>query len=204
MNAAVQQELPVVLGAPFAGGFFLDCLNVDGRPHAIIVAPKADGEHADVIWRKKWDRIAGALSYNDSYANTVAMAEAGSEVAQWARAQRIGGFEDWCIPARDVLERMYRFGKPGTAKNYCYYRSGENPSGIPVGYPYTEDRPGQTLLDPFKEGGAEAFDQVWHWSSTQYKGHAACAWAQNFGYGNQSSCRRGNECRVRLVRVIPI
>lgn len=205
MNAVLEKSnIPNVIGATTGGGFFFHHILVDQRPHAIIVAPKAEGEHPDARWNKDLKRIPGALSYNDSYANTRAMAAAGCPIALWACEQRIGGFEDWCIPARDVLERMYFFGKAHTRSNYCYYRSGENPSALPPAYPYTEALPAQTELDAFRAGGGEAFDEVGYWSSTQFEPGAGFAWAQGFGDGNQDDSHKINEFRVRLVRVILI
>ena len=37
---------PVALGAPFEGGFFAGISLQDGRPYALVVAPKAEGEPA--------------------------------------------------------------------------------------------------------------------------------------------------------------
>lgn len=199
-----KKDLPAVIGAPFEGGFFFDTIMVDRNPHAIIVAGKAEGEHAPARWHKNLKRVAGALSYFDSYANTVALAEAGSPIAQWALAQKINGFNDWCLPARDVLERIYRLGKPAKRQNYCYYRSGENPSAIPPTYPYTDELPGQTEIALFREGAAEALEPEGYWSSTQYEGDDGCAWAQGFDYGNQGVGLKGNEFRARLVRTIAI
>lgn len=198
------KQIPAVIGAAFEGGFFFGLVLVDGRQHAIIVSPKAEGEHDRAPWNKGMKRIDGALSYNDSFANTVAMAEAGSAIAKWARAARIGGFDDWAIPARDVLELIYRNGKPHADENSCYYRSGENPSSVPVGYPYTEALPAQTSVEAFRTGGAEAMEEAAYWSSTQYEASNDYAWAQNFDNGIQYDYHKGNDFRVRLVRTIAI
>jgi hypothetical protein len=204
MNAILEKkQLPTVIGTPFEGGFFFDRILVDHRPHAIILAPKAEGEHPDVRWNAGMSRVSGALSFNDSFANTRAMAEAGSDVAKWARAARIGGFDDWCIAARDVKERLYRLAKPTTDSNWVY-RHGENPSAMPATYPYSATAPAQTQIEAFRQGGPEAFDPVAYWTSTQYEGSDDYAWAQLFGYGDQGGCHKSNDCRVRLVRVIPI
>lgn len=198
------KDLPAVIGAAFEGGFFFDQIMVDRRPHAIIVPPKGSGEIVDVRWNKNMKRVPGACSYNDSYANTVAMAEAGSKAAKDALAANINGYRDWCIPARDVLERMYFLGKPTKRANSCWYRDGENPSAVPPAYPYTEKTPGQTAIEAFREGGAEAFEDAYYWSSTQFEGDGGNAWAQLFGNGNQSLYLKVNEFRVRLVRLIQI
>lgn len=198
------KQLPALIGAAFEGGFSFGPVMVDNRPHLIIVAPKAEGEHKAAPWNKKLARVEGALSYNDSFANTVALAEAGSPIAKWAREQRIGGFDDWAIPARDVLELIYRYGKPHADENATYFRSGENPSSVPVGYPYTEALPAQTAIEAFRAGGAEAMEEAGYWSSTQYEAYNDYAWAQLFSNGVQDGCRKGDGFRVRLVRTIAI
>lgn len=197
-----QRELPVVIGAAFEGGFFYDRVMVDRNPHAIIVSPKVGGEHPDAEWYRGKDFRSG--SYNDSYANTVALAKAGWKPAQWALDQQINGLKDWSIPARDLLERMYFHGKPGARPNGCWFRDGENPSAIPPAYPYTEAVPAQTTAEAFRTGGAEAMDEVPYWSSTPFEASDDAAWAQDVGNGDQGDCDRSNEFRVRLVRVIPL
>ena len=212
MNAVLQpKDLPAAIGAAFEGGFFFGRIAVDRNPHAVIVSAKATGEHSATRWNKGLARVAGATSYYDSYLNTKAMAEAGSEIAQWALEKRINGFADWCIPARDVLEMLHRHGKPTASPNGGWYRDGENPSSIPVGYPYTEALPAQTVVEQFRTNGqllegmtAEAFEPAWYWSSTQYEGDADCAWAQGFGNGFQYYYHKDLSFRVRLVRMIPI
>jgi len=199
MNTAL--ELPAI-GSALAGGFYAGRINVDGTIFALVVAPKAEGEHKDTPWAKALKKVAGAMSFLDGFANTAAMAEAGSKLAAWARGLRIGGHDDWYIPSRDELEICYRALKPTKDENYCY--RGDNPSSVPVGYAYMPDAPGQTGVEAFKEGGAEAFDDVWYWSSTQYAGNDAYAWIQNFSTGGQGYDRKGIDCRCRAVRRVAI
>jgi hypothetical protein len=203
MSAVLAPQVLPAIGAAFEGGFFTDRILVDGRPHAIITAPLVDGQHPDTVWNSKRARVGDARSFCDSYANTLAMAKAGSQVAQWALDSKLNGYSDWALPARDVLERMYFRFKPTTEENWVY-RNGENPSAIPAAYPYTAALPKQTELALFRKGGAEAFDPVWYWSSTQCEGGGGCAWAQYFDGGGQGNFRKGGGCRVRLVRTIAI
>ena len=201
MNAVLEkQQLPAV-GSAFAGGFLAGRINIDGAPFALIVAPKAEGEHKDTPWGKL-KRVAGALSFFDGFANTAAMVDAGSKLAAWARGLKIGGHDDWYVPSRDELELCYRNLKPTKEENYCY--RGDNPSSIPVGYAYMPDAPAQTPIEAFKEGGAEAFDDSWYWSSTQFAGDGGYAWTQSFGYGNQLGDLKVNGCRCRAVRRVAI
>ena len=125
------------------------------------------------------------------------MAEAGSPVAKAAQALSIGGFTDWYIPARDELELLYRHFKPTEETNYVF-RNGDNPSSLPVGYPYAEDSPLQTAVDAFREGGEHAFEDSWYWASTQYSRDNA--WLQGFDDGGQNDNGKADEGRARAVR----
>ncbi len=159
--------IPEVFGAAFEGGFYGGKIRIGVAVFAIAWAPKALGE-TRAIWLPSYTDVPNAASYFDSMANTKAMAEAGSPLAKWALDLSVNGHNDWCIPARDVLELGYRHLKPTDQENSCSFRDGDNPSSIPSGYPYTEESPAQTLAEAFKAGGAEAFEPDWHWSSTQY------------------------------------
>jgi hypothetical protein len=203
MNAPL--EIPAVaIGMPLAGGFFAGKINVNGQHYCLIVAPKAEGEHDDIAWNKSTKSIAGALSYFDGLANTVAMAEGGSKLAKWALDLRISGHDDWYLPSQDELEILYRNLKPTDEANWCYARSGINLSAVAPTYPYTPDTPAQTLADAFRQGGNEAFDPTWYWSSTQHASDSDYAWNQNFSYGYQYNLHKHDELRARAVRRLAI
>ena len=208
MNIAAEPVSPKIqtpaIGAPFDGGFYAGNINVDGTTFALIAAPKFDGEHDDIEWNDSEDRVDSAASYCDGRANTYAMAAAGSALAQWARNLRIGGFDDWYLPSQDELELCYRALKPGTERNYCWARSGINLSALPPTRPYTPAFPMQTPLEAFREGGAEAFDTTWYWTSTQYAGNDAYAWFQSFSGGIQNDYRRVGQLLARAVRRVAI
>ncbi|MBX3660699.1 MAG: DUF1566 domain-containing protein [Ramlibacter sp.] len=160
-------------------------------------APKAQGQITG-IWMPKRGNVIGATSYVDGLANTRAMADAGSPVAQQALACRIAGFDDWHIGARDQVELQYRHHKPTKQINAGYFRDGDNPSSYPAGYRYSSDMPLQTLDPLFQEGGAEAFDSMGYWTSTQYS--ADYAWYQHFNTGYQSNSDKSWELGVKFVR----
>lgn len=201
-------DCPTTPGTPLQGGFYAGRLLIAGVLHALVVAPKSEGETVGA-WDPNFDEDAddakpleGARSYFDGLANTNAMAEAGIPIANWARGLAIGGFTDWHIPARDQLELLYRHFKPTTRVNY-EWRHGDNPSSVPAGYPYTEQAPAQTTVEAFKAGGAEAFADEWHLSSTQYS-VAGYAWVQDFDNGTQLDNDKSYERRVRAVRLIQL
>lgn len=203
MNAITQAALPTTAGTPFAGGFYAGRFQIDGTEYALIVAPKAQGEH-QAVWGKYGQDIEGARSYNDGRANTEAMAEAGSALAQWALQLDIEGHSDWYLPSRDELELCYRNLKPTEDENYCTWRDGDNPSSLPLGYPYTADSPAQAADPAFQDDGDEAFQPVTYWSSTQYS--PGNAWVQHFGggyqnYGHKVGTRRA--VAVRRFKVTP-
>lgn len=195
--AVLSKEVPTVIGTPWEGGFFAGIFTMGADVYAQVVAPKAEGDHAPIVWHPDYKVITGADSFFDGLANTKAMAEAGSALAQWSLDLRIAGFDDWHIGARDQVELLYRGLKPTTEENYVY-RSGDNPSSLPVGYPYTIHLPGQTSVELFREGAAEAFEDTWYWTSTQYS--ADYAWDQYFDGGTQSNAGKDDKGRARAVR----
>ena len=195
---------PGMPGEPMEGGFFAGIINVDGLPFGLIVAPKFDGEHDDTVWNGSDEKVAGAQSYCDGLVNTNAMLAAGSALAQWARGLRIGGFDDWYLPSQDELEICYRAFKPTAEENTLWGRSGLNASAPSPTYPYTETVPAQTSVDAFQEGGAEAFEDGWYWSSTQHAGNDDYAWCQNFSSGYQYDGRKDGQLRARAVRRFPL
>ncbi len=203
MNAIASPALqvPDSIGSPFEGGFYGGQIRIGPDIFAIVWAPKAQGE-TKAAWLKAYDSVPGAASCNDSVANTQAMAAAGSPLAAWALALDINGVQGWYVPARDVLELAYRHFKPTDQENACSFRDGDNANSIPVGYPYTEDSPVQTSVSVFREGGAEAFEEAWYWTSTQFS--ASLAFNQYFYGGSQDSSGKKYEGRCRAVRMIQL
>jgi hypothetical protein len=192
-------EIPTIIGTAMAGGFYVGRIRLGDEVRALIAAPKAEGQLIDV-WNSTYKRVNGALSFNDGLANTIAMADAGSELAKKVRDLRIGGFDDWYIPSLDELEIAYRNLKPTTEKNYCYMRSGINLNAVTPTAPYTPEFPPQTQAELFQAGGAEAFDPNWYWTSTQYASHSDLAWFQLFICGYQEHIRKDYKVRARAVR----
>ncbi|MDA8258033.1 MAG: DUF1566 domain-containing protein [Betaproteobacteria bacterium] len=199
-----KNEIVPLLGTAMGGGFYAGRVVIDGKPFALIVAPKAEGQLDPSIWIARYKAVPGARSYCDGLANTEAMAAAGSELAKRARGLSIGGHADWYLPSQDELEICYRNLKPSTGKNSCWARSGINLNSLPQGAPYTPDSPVQTLAEAFREGGPEAFDLDAYWSSTQHVSVSDSAWLQNFRNGNQDNWYTSNELPARVVRRLPL
>lgn len=198
MNSITQITTPTIAGTPCAGGFYVGRFVLDGAEYALIVAPKALGEHQPTAWGEYGQNIEGARSCNDGRANTEAMAAAGSALGQWALTLDIADHKDWYIPSRDELELCYRNLKPTTQENWACFRDGDNPSSVPVGYPYTEESPVQTTAAEFQEGGPEAFQPEWYYASTQSSPNAA--WIQVFDDGTQNGDRKDDARRAVAVR----
>lgn len=167
-NTITQAEVDKLQhGDALGGGFFTDVIRIGDALHALIIAPAAQGYFKDArLLADSSAHIAGIESLADGMANTKALAAAGSELAAQVLALEINGIGGRAIPARDQVEMQYRVFKPTSEENYCSWRDGENLSSVPPGGLYSEESPQQTIVDAFKEGGSEAFDDGWHWSST--------------------------------------
>lgn len=203
MKSSTEEILPII-GTSMDGGFYAGRIKVGEQVFAIVVAPKADGDHNDAPWNKSLKSVAGATSFCDGMANTKAMAEAGSKLAKWALDLLIAGHDDWYLPSQDELEIMYRNLKPTADANDLYGRSGINVSAVTPTYPYTPDEPAQTQAEAFQVGGNQAFDDVWYWSSTQHAADTDCAWGQHFDSGYQDDRHKISNGRARAVRRVPI
>ncbi|MFZ6755789.1 DUF1566 domain-containing protein [Undibacterium sp. Ji50W] len=190
-------KTPTVSGTPFGGGFYAGRIRINDDIFAIIVAPKAT--EIEMPWNES-SRSIPATSFFDGAANTkaMAMAQAGSDLAQHIQGLDINGFSDWYLPSRDELELCYRNLKPSAHQNYCY--RGDNPSSVPPGYAYARDLPAQTNDAAFQDGGEEAFELAWYWTSTQGAGNPDYAWVQLFDDGGQFTSYKSNTYRARAVR----
>jgi len=195
MNAPQPRvEIPSIIGTATEIGLFFARIRVGDATYALFQPPKASTAHAPAAWNISRDSVDDAFSFSDGYANTVAMAKAGSKIAQYALDHGVH------IPALDEADLQYRIFKPTTEENECYARAGINLSAESPLQPYTPKFPAQTELASYRAGAEEAFGSNWHWTSTQYRAHSGYAWAQHFGSGGQDLCRKGGELPVRFVR----
>ena len=197
MNQNSESITPTQAGTPFEGGYYVGRIRSNGAIYALIVAPKYGGEKQGK-WLGNITDVPGAASCHDGRANTIAMRDAGSELATWALDLQINGFSDWYLPSRDELELMYRNLKPTDQDNYCTFRDGDNPSSTPAGYPYTDAEPGKTTAADFQDNNAESLETGWYWASTQYSPNVA--WGQDFDDGGQDLDRKYGAGRARAVR----
>lgn len=197
--------VPDVPGGPFGGGYYAGRINVGGQIYAIVVAPKALGGEAPgaLAWKTSSSTTAGTTSVNDGVANTNAMATAGianHPAGQFCRSLNIGGYSDWYLPSKDELEILYRNFKPTTQANNTSF--GANSSSIPPGSNYTSGNPARTSITVFRAGGAEAFNESYYWSSTEYD--SSYAWGQGFSGGYQYSNGKSDAYYVRAIRRVAV
>ena len=174
---AATMGLPAI-GAPFEGGFFAGLFLLDGKPHALVVAPKTEGE-ATLQFKTSRNTTEGARSLRDGLANSNAMANGYHPAAAFCRDLSIGGFTDWYLPSRHEAALLAENLMPGE------------------GYV-----PEQTAAEAFKKGGPEAFAQDWYWTSTEFG--PGSAWVQYFHGGTQGSTSKDWSARVRAVRKCPL
>jgi len=201
MKSSIHEITPAI-GTYMEGGYFGGIINVNGTHKGVIWAPKQVGQIYSILLPSR-KMIEGSGSPNDCQSNMKALIAAGSPAALQIAALNIGGFQDWVIPSRDVLELGYRHFKPSEYENFCSWRDGENSNSVPPGWLYTEDSPAQTTLDAFKDGAEESFDLEWYWSSTVLpKGNSA--FIQFFDFGYQINSNLSAVCRVRAVRLIQL
>ena len=193
---------PIKIGTAMEGGFFGGIINVNGTHKGVIWAPKQAGQIKSILLPEDM-MVEGADSVNNCVSNMKALIESGSPAAQKIAELNIGGFKDWLIPSRDVLELGYRHFKPTRDKNFCSWRDGENSNSVPPGWIYAEQSPAQTALEAFKEGGEDAFEPVWHWSST-VSPHDEKALIQGFTNGIQLDRALSSVFLARAVRLISI
>jgi hypothetical protein len=173
---ARKQTTPA-LGAAFGGGFYGGEIVVDGDRCALVVAPKTEDEKLGLEYKKqKLNTFDGTDSEDDGFYNSALMDDTNHPAAQFCRSLLIGGFDDWYLPSRDELMRIWMSLGPNRKKT----------------------------PELFKSGGAEAFEERWHWSSTESASYSGHAWIVSFTNGYQNSTSKGTYFGVRAVRRLKI
>lgn len=89
-------DLPA-LGQPLLGGIFAARYWLNGQERALVLMP----DEFEGAWGEYGVEIEGAGSYNDGEANTRAMAEAGSVIAN--KALELGAFIPSCLEGQLVM-----------------------------------------------------------------------------------------------------
>lgn len=161
----------------------------------------------------RWD----GLSSTDSI---LAKNDASYEAFEFIRSLRqnypapaIAGGSDWYLPAMDELELIYRSLKPVEADNIISTQTenfpgsqdnGFNPSSDPQGSAYAANDPAQTTLTDFQNGGAEAVDLQYYWTSTDTDDSGGQAWYQGFTGSGSEGFQNGGRKDFTLNSVRPV
>ena len=128
--------------------------------------------------------------------------------AEYCANLDINGFNDWHLPAPDELEVCYRYLKLTTQSNNTASRplhnatNGTNPNSNPVGSGYTSGSPSQTGVHEFQNGGSQAFEAPYYWTSMEYS--STNSWIQYFTHGLQGNFSKTDAIRLRAVRWLEV
>jgi len=205
MQAKGQSIWPAVVpvvGSALGGGYFAGQIDQSGTIYNLVVGPVASAQNASKQWKTSNTTTAGTTSVIDGPANSTAMNDVTHPAAYFCEGLTIGGFSDWYFPAKNELEVCYYNLKPTTTSNVT--SSGTNTNAVPSrGSNYTAGTPSQTSATDFRSTGAEDFQLVGYWSSTENS--ATTAWIQRFGDGFQYSYRtKDNPYYVRAIRRVAV
>jgi hypothetical protein len=164
-------------GTPLGGGFFAgEMISGDDR-YALVIPSKAEGEKMNLQYKLRDRSIPdGTDSDDDGMANSEKINDDNHPAAQFCRSLRAGGVDDWSLPSRDELAIIERTLGP---------RRKNTPA-------------------LFREGGAEAFEPTWYWSSTEHASYSNGAWLVDFLIGLQNDYLKSNCNGVRAVRRLKI
>lgn len=200
------------IGDSYQGGFcagFISTTANSAATHVLVVAPRATGATGTgytlttmLAWKTTGTTTAGTTSEFDGATNSANMNNASHPAAQFCEGLSIGGYSDWYLPARYELEIAYFNLKPTTADNST--SSGINPYSVPERTAnYTTSAPPQTSLAAFKGGGAEAFVNDNHWTSTEAS--STNAWRNDlFNGAHSSGSSKTSTFRVRAFRRVAL
>jgi len=165
-----------VWGVPVREGYFGGINTVGANNFAIIIAPKALGEHAGTVrWKTSNDASANTGDDDDGLANANAQNNATHPLFQWARGLTINGKTDWAPPAKN-----------------------------PISVIAAKLRSGVTSNPLFQPGGPEAFESANYWSATQHPSNTNNAWYVNFSSGSVSYNGKNAAYRARVVRRVSL
>lgn len=200
------------IGSPLGGGYYAGDISYSANgiaTHRLIVSPKEFGERTGIAWSVVRGDIPPDLSDVNGEANSNALNSASYPAGQFCKSLTIGGYTDWYLPARWELDICYYSLKPTTYPNATtsgsvYLPPNQNPYSVPsrVGTPYTATVPAVTTSSNFLLIGAQAFQPVSYWTSTNSSTRIL---SQDFSTGQNSSWFSDrNDYSVRAIRKIPI
>jgi hypothetical protein len=170
--------LPAI-GSALNGGFYAGLISHTANgvaTHALIVAPRATGATGTgypigtrPALKTSDTTTTGTNNEFDGAVNTAAMVSAGiadHPAANFCVGLSINGYSDWYLPSIYELDIAYQNLKPTDTLNNT--SSGTNFYSVPARtVNRTAGAPARTSLTAFQSGGAQAFAEEPHWSSTE-------------------------------------
>lgn len=170
-------SVPTVIGQAYGGGYYGGKIDISGTQYYLLVADKTVGEAYQKTWGV-YNTGTSANSVIDGPTNSATLAALGSayEAATFCEDLNTGGYTDWYLPAKDEIQVLYYFLKPGTDANDTAF--GSNAYAVspqPVSTVYTAGSPAQTSATTFRTGASSQEFEVspstgTYWTSTQYPG----------------------------------
>jgi len=213
-NSTTPQAPPTVIGQAYGGGYYGGKINVSGTQYYLLIADKTVGE----AYQKTWGVYGTSTSANsviDGPTNSATLAALGSayEAATFCENLNIGGYTDWYLPAKDEIQVLYYFLKPGTDSNDTAF--GSNAYAVspqPVSTVYTAGSPAQTSATSFRTGASSQEFEVSpgtgkYWTSTQYPGFTSqLVWCQRSTTGGQPAQTKNSfsDMYTRAIRRVPV
>ena len=201
--------IPTRIGQQCNGGTFTGFNRIQNHVYSIIVAPKST--ETKLKQKLSGDNTLGTQSTIDGWANTAAMNDQTHPAAYYCRNLIVNGYSDWYLPSRNELELCYRYLKPCNFVNelntlnvttwHLQRKNGFNTSSIPVGHPYTVERPTRTVVTGYTCDNNQSFSNQWYWSSTALDSTTSTSAVKHFRRGEQSrDYKTVNRYKVRAVR----
>lgn len=152
---------PTNIGQFFEGGYYAGDIGINGTTYGIFVANKA----TEVIGQLTADTSNyNANSRTDSVYDTAQLAMSSSGVAKTLQSLSLNGYDDWVLPAIEVLKVVLQNLNP----------AGVNTPAI------------------FKAGGSQAFAANQYWSSTEYVNVVTTSGGGDPIYGNVTHTQQNN------------
>lgn len=199
---------PTVIGQAYEGGFWagdLSTTNNGVATHHLVVAPLSSGETTNLMKtsRTATSNPGGEVNGNLNTDAMIAASPTDHPCANFANNAVIGGFSDWYIPAKNELAICYFNLKPGTTSNNTGFFNGVNDSSVPTRTTaFTAGNPAQTSAAAFQTGGANPFNTINYWSSTQ--GAGIYGQIRNFNDGVDALSYKNVSRPMRCIRRVPV
>ena len=206
MAASVVSVAEPEIGDAYEGGFFAGYISHTANSvatHRLILSPKSSGESSTTLSIENPASTLSGMSGYDGVTNTGILSATGnSDAADFTDGLTIDSYTDWYIGTLVEMQIIYFNLKPATWVNWA--GRGTNAYQVPertTDWDSTSDPgadPAQTTLTDFQDGGTEALEVAWHWTSSE----AANNRCVEFHTGNGRSRGNNRYSTNQLVRAI--